>query len=858
LLIFANVYNVIFRIRLMGFKRLSELPENNNQHSQDIIRFIFLIITQIYYTNPRLIPFMIAIMIKQSLIHGITLYSPAAMVMLSSFLINIAQRDVGFAFHLADTAVELSNRFNENKLIASEFLKINFVDYWRQPLSTINQFLLPLYDQSISSGEYEYGALALVTFCNNAFYDGVKLAELNETISQLKMKVLHVKQEMSLQELNSLQQMIQVLIAQTYSPIETPEFIETDEHSNRTMKCKFYMMNMVISYFLENYDDAIQNSKLSYLYIDSLSLGPLNILFHFFSSLSYLSHTNLPERQKVIRKKLFTLIKFRKKMQFNFKPFQMILLAKWLSYKGKSIPAYRILKKLINDPENRSNYFTTALTYEEAAKLLAKSNPDLSQFYYLKAHMAYTEWGASFKAKQIKEKYLQQYDLAKSTEINSSNSIDILSILKASETLSREVRINDLLLKLLNILMENSGAQRCRLILNENGKLMGRAVCCSKERDERIIYDPIEGNDSYPSLMIHEVFRTELQIVLEDASHSKFSYTDPYILKNQSKSILVYPIKSQNGIQAILLLENDLIAGAFNSERLSLLNILSSQIAISLENARLYETLEDKVESRMQDLKRTQKQLIQAEKMSSLGVLTAGIAHEMNTPLAYVKNNFILVNRMIQDGNLNEQKQTSINKLLNDCEYGITKVSEIVKGLKDFSRKDDDSMQRISLADILQQALIIGQNLIKKHQILLESNIEKSVMIDCYPVQLEQVFLNIINNSCYALSKRKITNSDQSRIKISCTKKTSHLLISFWDNGNGIDPELVSNIFDPFFTTKEVGEGTGLGLSICYNIIKAHHGNIRVNSDGKSFTEFLIKLPLAKIPETSELIPVDH
>ena len=342
------------------------------------------------------------------------------------------------------------------------------------------------------------------------------------------------------------------------------------------------------------------------------------------------------------------------------------------------------------------------------------------------------------------------------------------SVLKIFETLSKELNLSDLLLKLIIILMDNTGAKRCRLILEEKNKLVARAICCIETDINSIIKEPISSSENYPIELINEAYKNKKMIILDNASQSHYK-NEEYIIINKSLSLLLYPITTNRNHEVILFLENDIQTSVFNKRSLRSLDILSSQIAISIDNAILFRTLEYKIEQYLKDLRDTQNQLIQAEKMSSLGVLTAGIAHEMNTPLAYVKNNFQLVNRMV-----NKQKSIhddTITKLLSDCETGINKVSDIVSGLKNYSRKDDDLTQFVYIHEIIDQSLLICQSLFKTNRVNIDTKLDKHVQLDCYPAQLEQVFINLINNSNQAIQNKKSIKNGLISIRLQKRKK---------------------------------------------------------------------------------------
>jgi signal transduction histidine kinase len=303
-------------------------------------------------------------------------------------------------------------------------------------------------------------------------------------------------------------------------------------------------------------------------------------------------------------------------------------------------------------------------------------------------------------------------------------------------------------------------------------------------------------------------------------------------------------------------------------------------------NARLKranETLEHKVHERTRELsdalrhlKESEAMLVQSEKMSSLGQMVAGIAHEINTPLAYVKSSLESVTaqlpelgalaadtrvllRMLQSGTASEDEINAqfdrvsqlsasleehealktLDALVKDGLYGIGQIAELVTNLKNFSRLDRNKVTQFDLREGLESTLQIARNLVKHKDV--RKNFGDIPLVSCAPSQINQVFLNLVTNAAQA-------TPDTGGIIAITTRRVGdgHVAVDVQDNGHGIPPEVLPKIFDPFFTTKEIGKGTGLGLSISYKIVQEHHGKIDVKSQVGKGTRFTVTLPVAQ------------
>lgn len=278
------------------------------------------------------------------------------------------------------------------------------------------------------------------------------------------------------------------------------------------------------------------------------------------------------------------------------------------------------------------------------------------------------------------------------------------------------------------------------------------------------------------------------------------------------------------------------------------------------------------LENALEELKEAQSQLVESEKMASLGQLTAGIAHEINNPINFVTSNVTPLRRDIvilqelleaieelsnQDISREEKQRkieelkeqadfdylkTEIDYLLKGISEGASRTSDIVKGLRLFSRLDEDDVKYANLEEGLDSTIAIVNHLLNG-KIAVERNYEGLPPIECFPGKLNQVFLNMMTNAIHAIQERW-GNEDQGKLTISTSLDGDQVKISLADNGVGMKEETKKKLFEPFFTTKEVGLGTGLGLSIGWNTIKKHNGTIQVNSEIGVGTEFILTIPI--------------
>lgn len=274
----------------------------------------------------------------------------------------------------------------------------------------------------------------------------------------------------------------------------------------------------------------------------------------------------------------------------------------------------------------------------------------------------------------------------------------------------------------------------------------------------------------------------------------------------------------------------------------------------------------EELNTTLEDLQEAQMQLVESEKMASLGQLTAGIAHEINNPINFVTGNigplkrdveilFHTINLLedLNKQNISDEEKVKkaeaykeeqdfdylkmeISHLLKGINEGASRTAEIVKSLRIFSRLDEDDLKLADINEGLESTITIVNNLLSK--IKVTKHLSKLPLVNCYPGKLNQVFLNIISNGLFAIDQ-KFGDAEGGELTVETALSGENVIIKITDNGTGMSEQTKHKIFEPFFTTKDVGQGTGLGMSIAFNTIQKHNGNINVDTtlgEGSTFT----------------------
>ncbi len=402
----------------------------------------------------------------------------------------------------------------------------------------------------------------------------------------------------------------------------------------------------------------------------------------------------------------------------------------------------------------------------------------------------------------------------------------LLAMHNETETVFSALKLNELLVKITGIAANALNADSVIIfLLDESGKPYSAS---SMNKNENICDS---GGTELAENDLNKILRAKTPLIAAGGNNQSKDCAEcgspcaalscPFSINGQDLGI-IKAVRNNGG-------------DSFNLTDIRNISILASHIAQAVHNAKLYEKLEIKIaelEKARKELEQTQGQLVQAEKMAAVGQLAAGIAHEINNPLAGIMG---FAELLLQTDGLAGQQKEDIGTILKQSQ----RCRDIIHNLLLFSRKKINRKEPVSIAGLMESVIQLVRHDFYSSGLSINCSFQDGLpMVFADPSQIQQVFLNIINNARHALENVK-TGS----LEIKISRKNGNIVILFKDNGCGIKKEDLSHIFDPFFTTKEPGRGTGLGLSISHGIITQHNGIIKVESEPAKGTTFTVEVP---------------
>ncbi|MCP4132043.1 MAG: AAA family ATPase [bacterium] len=601
---------------------LLKLPMMEDPLHRGVIRLLAGIGSPSYFAEPNLLPLIAFKLLKLTIAYGNSAESPYSYCGYGLILCSIGSINSGYEF--GKLGLDLLERMNRKDQVPRTHLLMNgFIRHWKKHLGETIEPLRTGFQIGLEIGDLEFAAHSAMMLCNNSYNMGRELKGFKREIAQFSTIVEKIKQKTQLQMINMVYQVIlnlqdtskeaYYLRGEIYNedimlPLHTTA-------NDKTALSTLYLYKSTLCYLFHEYAAAFDYLKSAEIHLEALRALYDFCQFYFYNSLIRLAlYDSLPrlEKKKTLKRVAQNQKKLKKWMRLNpannANKFYLVE-AEGLRILGKNREAMECYDKSISHAHKNGFIQEKGIAHERAAQFWQSIKKEFYAGTHMRAaHECYAQWGAAAKVKQLEDKYARLLGTvsgentasedsteAKTFSTNSTETLDLSTVMKAAQTISGEIVLEKLLDKMMTILLENAGAQKAFLILeNESNKKLyieAEGMAHKKTRIPEPV--PLENNDTLSTAIVNYVNTSKKNLVLNNASEEGMFAGDPYIKRNKPKSILCGPIMNKGNMAGIVYLENNLITNAFTPERLKLLRLLSSQVAISIENARLVAHRED-------------------------------------------------------------------------------------------------------------------------------------------------------------------------------------------------------------------------------------------------------------------------
>lgn len=670
-------------------QNILDQPEMTSEQYKAIISLIRKIIPTAFRVNPELFALLICKAVILSLRFGNAKQSPIIFVLYGAFNCGVLG-DIDKGSYFGELGLQLLEKNHQSIIDNGPAIFNDFIIlHWKKPIADVIKTLLDDSERCFNYGEMEYAGYGVIFAIHYSFLSGVFLGDLLKKIEPYKIRIQNVRQIDSYNMISIFQQTILNLVEIKEQPgllvgsgfNEHKMIPEYMQRMDKSLLFWIYFNKSMLFYLFDKYAEAEEAMQTCLLY-EHAAYGFFTIpTLYLYKSLLGLARypISTSREKKKIRKMVQESKNKMKKWAYyapsNFTQKRILLEAEWENKINNNHARAAILyDQAINAAGQNEFINDKALANELGAKFYISLNQmNIATVYMEKARHCYRIWGANAKVEHLNKSYPEllsgtagDNQINPRTELQSLTSwqgkselLDIGSIQKFSQVISSTIILDELLKRLMRIVIENAGAQKSLLLLNKDGQYL-IAVEGHIGKDEAKVAGSVEmSNEKTPISLINYVARTKKPVVLDDASSSEQFVNDAYIIKYQPRSILCMPLLNQGVCIGILYMENNLIEGAFTNDRINLLNLLSSQIAISIDNARLYSST-----------KELNEQLISINK-----------SYERFVPQDFLT---LLEKKSIMDVNLGDQIQKNVSVLFADIR-NFTKLSEKISPQENFN-----------------------------------------------------------------------------------------------------------------------------------------------------------------------------
>ncbi len=854
---------------------LVELPDMRDPAAEAVLRLLMHLAPPIFFVAPELFPIVAAKPVNISLACGNSTISAYGYMMYAMVLAAMVG-DFERAHAFGSLALEITERRGSPELAG--MLPVTFaahVNLFRRPLRTGFPLFARSYRACLENGDFLYLSFSCFHSVLHRLGVGDELDELRLDVDRYLVLMQRTKDLQSTAILTLARQ----LIASLQGPAESLATLGDESFDGEVFYAELERSGLVLVQFLFHLSAlklALLAGELESARARVDAAAPLlpsaegtlyGTEFSFYGALALLAASptgGALARPDFVGKHQDRVARWAESCPENFLHKRRLLEAERARVEGDTLLAMRRYDEAIDEAAAQGYPHHEGLCCERAMAFYGeRGRRRVAGAYASDAHGGYARWGALAKVEALAERFPELTGAARGDDVDGTKTstntetgwiraLDVDAVLRASQAITSELRVERLLPRLMRLVIENAGAARGYLLLASEDALALEASASADEEHGRLLPSvPLESESAGALLsppIVHFVSRTRERLVLADASREGAYVLDPSVRALETRSLLCAPLLDKGRLIGVIYLVNDMVVGAFTPQRVEVVTLMASQAAISLSNARLVQSVRESnraLEARTRELEAARDAAEAANRAKS--VFLATMSHELRTPLNAVIGYSEMVTEELEDAQLFElvgdmRRITSSSKHLLNLINDILDLSKIEAGRERVVRSvfELPALAREVISNVLPLA--------DKNGNTISLTVDPAVStMSADAAKVRQCLLNLVANAC------KFTRDGQIRVELARVVQDEAttapaVLISVRDTGIGMTAEQLGRLFKPFSqgdesTTREYG-GTGLGLAITKKLCEMMDGEIEVESEPGLGSRFSITLPL--------------
>jgi predicted ATPase/signal transduction histidine kinase len=868
-------------------EQIVNLPECEDDASAIAMELLGKLIFFAYSSGSRLFNIAVCRLVRLSLERGVVADTANALTFYGLLLSREYDHERGEEF--GRTALALAHRFAQPSVLSQTYLYVHYqLMHWRTPLRRLLAPLRKAYEFGLAAGSPLNAGCSATTLCICRFWAGDELEQLEADMEEYRRVIIQFRQALVQNWHEVLQQTVQNLRRPSADPtalvgsvyVEAERFPVHRSKNDSSALFNYHVNKSLLCYLFGDYEGAARHAErtASFPTIRS-AIWALPVLFlEALSRLAVCDRQGAVARQRhlaEVEKVLELLTRLEASNPNTVRHKKLAILAQLAQVQGDHPHARALYAEAADLAAVNGSPLEEGLSCELAARYSSRVGDRPSCYFYVhQARRAYARWGAFAKVDKLESEFAELGPPSSKTFGHPRSlrpeldELDLITVLNTAQMFAREIKLEPLLKRTMSTVVEVAGAQVGTLLTRQGEHWL------VEQHVSEAATEPVPEGSNPPVGVVNYVAETGETLLLEDASHDMRLGHEACRAKRTVLSLLCFPLRHRGEITGIVYLENNLLRGAFTVHNARLLELIAAQAVVAIENARIYAVLEREVDARtrqlqerneelahaVQRLVQLQGQLVSSEKLAALGSLTAGIAHEIKNPLNFVvnlaKDSSSLLDDLVeivaripspeQLASEVAKPAAELRAAVNMIAHYGTRASDIVSSMALHARDGGGRRERTFVNRVLAQSVTLAGQAFRaagEFDLSIATDFDARVgQLDMVVEDMSRVFLNLITNARHALveKRRRIGDRFTPQILVMTRDTGDSVQITVRDNGIGMSVDLISKIFEPFFTTKASGQGTGLGLSISRDIVRAHGGEIRVESVENEFTEFTL------------------